>query len=110
MELDGSLDVDVRPDSVVFTFTVTNAGSDEAELSFSDAQTADFAVLDGDQEIWRHSEGMMFAQMLQTRTVAPGDAAAFDGEWEDPRSGDFEVVATLEANDADLEVRESFSV
>ena len=110
MELAGQLDVDVTEDSVAFAFTVRNEGDERAELTFADAQKADFAVLDGDDEVWRFSDGMMFAQMLQTESIAPGGVVTYDGTWESPRPGDYDVVATLVANNASVEARDSFSV
>lgn len=96
-------------DSVEFSLTVSNAADDPVDLQFRDAKLADFAVFSGDTEVWRWSEGRMFAQVLKTETLGPGDSETFAGEWPDPQPGEYEVVATLES-DPGLSVRESFSV
>lgn len=110
MALVGTLDVSASADSVTFSFTVRNDGDDPVELSFSDAQTHDVVVLDDGTEVWRWSQGRMFAQMLQSETLGPDDAVTYDVEWSDPASGDYEAVATLAARNHDVEARERFSV
>ena len=110
MSLTGALDVTASSDSVTFSYTVTNDGDDPVKLSFSDAQTHDVAVLDGGSEVWRWSDGRMFAQMLQSDTLDPSESASYEVEWSNPQSGDYEAVATLAARNQDAEARESFSV
>jgi uncharacterized repeat protein (TIGR01451 family) len=109
MSLDGSLDVTVS-DDVQFTFTVTNDGDDPVDLSFSDALEADFAVLDDGTERWRFSEGRMFAQMLGSETLDPGGTTTYEATWDDPESGEYTAVASLEARQHDCESRVEFSV
>ncbi|MEF8774541.1 MAG: BsuPI-related putative proteinase inhibitor [Halobacteriales archaeon] len=110
MQLDATLDVDVRSDSVAFALTARNVGEADVEMTFSDAQLAEFVVSDDGGEVWRYGEGRMFAQMLQTTALAPGESMTVDATWEDPDPGDYEVVATLLASSVDLEERGSFSV
>ncbi|WP_435178121.1 BsuPI-related putative proteinase inhibitor [Halorussus sp. AFM4] len=110
MELESSVDATVESDRVVFEYTVENVGDEPAELTFRSSLRADFAVLAGDEEVWRASEGRMFAQALQTETVDPGDAAVFSGAWDDPSPGEYTVVAALNATDDDAEARTDFSV
>ncbi len=109
MPLDSSLDVTTDRD-VQFTFIVTNSGADPVDLSFSDALEADFAVLDDGSERWRFSEGRMFAQMLGSETLDPGGTATYEATWDDPDSGSYTAVATLEANETECEARAEFSV
>lgn len=106
--LESSTDVAID-DWVDFTFTVRNEGEDPIELQFSDAQQVDFAVYDGDEEIWRYSDGKMFAQVLTAETLDPDDALSFDSVWENPPDGTFEVVGTLEAKNADCSDRVEFT-
>lgn len=110
MKLDATLEVDVRSDSVAFALTARNDGDEDVEMTFSDAQRAEFVVSDDGGEVWRYGEGRMFAQMLQTTALAPGESTTADATWEDPEPGDYEVVATLAASNVDLEARASFSV
>jgi len=109
MSLDGTLDVTVN-DDVRFTFTVTNDGDDPVDLSFSDALEADVAVFEGETERWRFSEGRMFAQMLGSETVDPGGTATYEAAWDDPESGEYVAVASLEARQHDCEAKAEFSV
>ena len=109
MPLRGTLDATVS-DDVQFTFIVTNEGDDPVDLSFSDALEADFAVRDGGEEVWRFSDGQMFAQMLGSETIDPGGTATYEAAWEDPDPGSYTAIATLEARDGDCEAEAELSV
>ncbi len=110
MALTGSLDTEVETDRVSFTFTVENEGDEPVTISFRDACTADFAVLDDGEERWRWSQGRMFAQALQSESLDPGEAVTYEGEWQDPEAGTHTAVATLEADNHDCEARTEVSV
>lgn len=110
MALTGSLDTEVRSDGVSFVFTVENDGDKPVRLSFRSSCTADFAVLDGEDERWRWSQGRMFTQALQSESLDPGESMTYDGEWQNPQSGTYTAVATLEADNQDCEARTEISV
>ena len=110
MTLTGSLDTRVETDRVSFTFTVANDGDDPVTLSFRDACTADFAVLDGETERWRWSQGRMFTQALQSESLDPGESVTYEGEWQNPDTGTHTAVATLEAENHDCEARVEIAV
>ena len=107
--LDASLEVTVG-DGVAFSFTVVNGGDTPVELTFRNACRADFAVYDGDAEVWRYSDGRAFAQVLTEAELQPGESAAFEEVWPDPTPGDYTAEATLRVVDPDLSVRTPFSV
>ena len=110
MPLQADLDADVRQDGVAFRLAVTNAGDEDVELTFPDAQLAEFTVNDGDDRVWRYGDGLMFAQMRRTETLGPGETTTFDGTWADPRPGEYEAVGRLEATDADAMASLTFTV
>ncbi|MDS0474312.1 BsuPI-related putative proteinase inhibitor [Natrinema sp. 1APR25-10V2] len=112
MTLDGSLETagDDARDAVLFVFTVTNAGSEPVELRFSDACKAEFVVIDSDEEVWRFSEGRMFAQVLESETIAPGESTTYEAEWSDPEPGTYEAVADLRAQDETCEAQTALSI
>jgi hypothetical protein len=111
MSLDCSLDVSASSTAVEFAFHVENTGTTPVELNFSSSQTHDVAVSAGGSEIWRFSEGMGFAMMMQSETLDAGDAVTYDATWEDPDPGDYEAVAELATrDDTGCEARASFSV
>ena len=107
--LEGSLNVTVG-DGVSFVFEVTNASDEPVEVTFRDAGKVDFAVFEGDVEVWRWSDGRAFAQTLETAQLLPGERATFEEEWPSPRPGDFTAVAELHARETDLSARTPFSV
>jgi len=109
MALRGSLDATVD-DGVQFAFAVRNDGEEAVDLRFTDALEADFTVRDGDQEVWRFSEGRLFAQALGSETIAPGETATYEASWDEPDAGEYDAVATLEARTQDCEARAEFSV
>ena len=112
MTLEGTLEADVsraddgsRPGEAAFAFTVTNAGSESVELQFSDMCKAEFVVRDGDREVWRFTEGRMFAQMLSREALAPGESSTYEAEWERPRPGEYTAIAELRAQEASCEAQ-----
>jgi len=109
MSIELALDVTVR-DDVHFELGVTNAGLDPVELTFPDACAADFAVRADGSERWRFSEGQMFAQVLRTETLEPGEEATFSATWEEPDPGEYTAVATLRLMDRPRELTEPFAV
>ncbi len=110
MTLECTLDATVGDDAVEFAFAVTNAGDDPVDLQFSDACRADVAVEDDGQEVWRFSEGRMFAQMIVEETLAPGETETYTMAWEDPAPGDYEAAAALAARTHDCRASTSVSV
>ena len=107
--LDSALEVTVG-DGVRFQFTVVNSGDTPVELTFRDACKADFAVYEGDEEVWRYSDDRMFAQVLTTADLQPGETAAFEETWPDPEPGDYTAEATLRVRERDVTARTPFSV
>ncbi|ELZ00440.1 BsuPI-related putative proteinase inhibitor [Natrialba asiatica] len=112
--LTGSLEA-ATPDSdagVVLTFTVRNEGPETITIQFTDACKADFAVADEEtgREVWRFTDGRMFAQLLSADELEPGEATTYEAEWENPQSGEFTVVAELRARETTCEARTALSV
>lgn len=112
MTLEGSLETasDGARDAVMFVFTVTNASDETLELDFSDACKAEFVVADGDEEIWRFSEGRVFAQMLSSDRLGPGESTTYEAEWSDPEPGEYAAVASLRARERTCEATATVSV
>lgn len=110
MTLAGSLSATVDDDGVQFTYEVENAGDDAVSLQFSDAQTHDVVVRQDGAEVWRFSQGRMFAQMLNSESLDAGDSLVYEARWSEPENGDYEVEAFLAANDADATATTTVSV
>ena len=104
MTLEPSLTATVTGETVTFEFRVENAGESPVELTFSSGQTADVAVYEGttitaeDEPVWRWSDGMMFTQALQTRTLPPGDTITEEFTWETESGGEYTARGTLTAD------------
>lgn len=109
MALDSSLAAAATGNGVTFTYAVTNGDSEPVELTFRDSGKVDVAVRDGDREVWRWSDGRMFAQVVETVELAPGEQFEVEAEWPDPASGSYEAVADLRS-DRTCEARATFSV
>lgn len=112
MSLEGSLETtaDGSRDAVMFVFTVRNEGDEEIELEFSDSCKADFALEDDDGEIWRFSDGRMFAQVLSSDVLAPGEETTYEAEWSDPEPGEYTAVAELQAQNEACEAGTDVSI
>ncbi|WP_132060753.1 BsuPI-related putative proteinase inhibitor [Halorussus amylolyticus] len=110
MTLRSSVTATVETDRVEFEFEVENDGDAPEEITFRSGLSADFAVLEDGTEVWRASDGQMFTQALRTETIDSGAVERFSEVWDDPDSGDYTVVATLNATGDDAEARTDFSV
>lgn len=99
MTLAARLSVDTDPDAVTFTLAVENTGGSPVDVEFRNAKHADVAVLADGDEVWRWSDGQLFAQMIQPVTLDPGQTETYEFEWSDPEPGDYEAVATLNTPD-----------
>lgn len=109
--LASSLSVSID-DSVRLRLDLTNAGATPVVLEFATAQRAEFAVEDtSGQEIWRWSEGQMFAQALGSDTIAAGETRSWDAAW-DPagRDGVFRVIGTLVSTSHPLDLQTEFEL
>ena len=66
-----------------FTLVARNAGTTPVSLTFSSAQRFDLVILEASgREIWRWSQGKVFAQVMGTQTLAPGETISFDAQWD----------------------------
>ncbi|MFC6766695.1 BsuPI-related putative proteinase inhibitor [Natrinema soli] len=112
MSLEGTLETagDDARDAVLFVFTVTNAGGETVELEFTDACTAEFVLAADGEEIWRFTDGRVFAQVLSLDSLAPGESATYEAEWSDPQPGAYTAIAELRATDETCEARTDVSV
>lgn len=127
MELVCTLDATVADHGVEFTYAVENAGDEPAEVTYRSGKHADVAVYDASdpeglprralskdepgaeirsgtphdnddpEEVWRWSDGRLFTQALESRTLSPGETATFTFTWEGPNPGEYVGVATLDA-------------
>ncbi|GAA0221562.1 BsuPI-related putative proteinase inhibitor [Halobaculum roseum] len=100
--LDPTLTVAPTDGGLTLTLTVENGGPDAVEFSFSDGQRAEFVARDAEgDEVWRWSDGRAFAMALGSETVEPGATVEYEGEWTSPEPGEYEVVGSLAATDAE---------
>jgi hypothetical protein len=97
-------------DEVTFTYRVRNEGNEDVTVTFRTSQRAEFEVYEGDDPVWRWSDGRLFSQALGEETLAPGESLTAEGAWADPPSGRYTALATLASTDADAEARAAFEV
>lgn len=92
---------------VALVLRVRNTSGAVQRISCSSARTYDFAVAGPDgSELWRHSLGRMYAQMLTEIVFEPGEEKEFRATWE-PASrpetrlapGSYRVRGWLESTD-----------
>jgi hypothetical protein len=82
---------------VTLTFTVKNVSAAAVQLDFTSAQQYDFIVRNvaTGAKVWQWSATMSFAATLTSRTLAPGETAAFTEQWHAPAAGMYGVEALL---------------
>ncbi|GAC1585694.1 MAG: hypothetical protein NVS3B7_20660 [Candidatus Elarobacter sp.] len=85
MSLQPTLRIDRHDRRLTFTVTVRNAGTDPAELRFTDAGLLQIVVMapDGTQ-LYDSRAGRMFASVMKTIVVAPEACTTFDATWDAP--------------------------
>lgn len=88
---------------VKVTLTVTNITRHPVTLSFVSSKQYDFIIKQGDNEIWRWSDGKMFAMALTSLTFGPQESRNFQVTWDQTDhaghkipSGFYEAVGMFE--------------
>ena len=104
--------VKVEHETIHFTLDVTNVGKKNVELQFPDGQTHDFAVLySAGREVYRWSEGRMFTQSLQNRTIEDGETLRIAEQATPPLpQGSYVAVATLRSTNFPVQERVAFEL
>jgi len=85
------------------TIAVINRTSNEVYLSFRDAQRFDFRIEREGKEVWRWSQGRMFAQMLGEERLTAGTSLSFSVEYKETlEPGLYQVTGMITAVPAPL--------
>lgn len=111
-ELASTLEVQVERDAVRLELRVTNPTAAPVILEYPTSQRYDFAVLRPDGgEVWRWSAERMFAQVLGTETLGPGETVEYGAGWDAAGAvGRYVAVAELTASNVRVERRKEFEV
>jgi hypothetical protein len=81
---------------VTFTFTVKNTRDSSATVRFNDSQQYDIRVWDAnDQLVWRWGADKAFAQVVTTRSLAPGESVTYVEHWTPLSAGQYHAMAYL---------------
>ena len=106
-----SLQAEVAGDSVRFTLTVANAGSEPVVLEFGTEQRYDFVVREGGSEVWRWSADRMFAQAESADTVPAGGSLEYRETWvHGGRGGRYEAEGELTSTNHSLELKTELEI
>jgi hypothetical protein len=73
---------------------VNNSGRAEA-IVFPDAQQYDFWVKRGAREVWRWSDGRLFAAASTTLDLGSQEPRMFTETWTPERAGEYDVFGTV---------------
>lgn len=100
--LEATLTVSPSATAIGLTLAVENGGTEPITLDFRDGQEYEFVASDEDGvEVWRWSDGRMFAQVLTSEEIEPGASVEFDAAWEQPPAGTYRIEGWLTAETAD---------
>ena len=70
-------------ETITFSVTIRNRAAAPRTLTLPTSQTHDCFVYAVDhKEVWRHSSGRMFAQMITELTFQPGESRTFIATWD----------------------------
>jgi hypothetical protein len=91
---------------------VTNNTAKSVELRFPNGMTHDFIVQDPKgHTVWRWSEGRLFTQNIQNKTVHVSDTLTLEDEWNAQNAhGTYIAVATLNTTTHPVERRVAFTL
>lgn len=71
-----------RPgETVLFTMTWRNETEEVREYLFPNAQRFDIRITRNGEKVWQWSDGRLFAQVMTTLILPPGDSRVFKAEW-----------------------------
>ena len=111
-DLGKSLEVEIRTDTVRFVFHSTNSGTQPLVLLFNSSARYDFEVrTPTGTEVWRWSADQMFAQVLGSDTLAPGQSRRYNASWAPGnKTGAFVAIGRVLASNQVLEQRSEFEI
>ncbi len=76
LDLESGLEVSQGP--VIWEVALTNESDDEVTIEFPSNQFGDVVVRAGDDEVYRWSMGLVFAQSIVSQPVAAGETFVFE--------------------------------
>jgi hypothetical protein len=101
-ELELMVDVNVLRNQAEFIITLINNSSETKKLEFSSSQKYEIIVTDqNNQEVYRYSEGKMFAQALESTSIKPAESIKWEEVWEDIEPGEYEVEVSILSHDVE---------
>jgi hypothetical protein len=69
-------------DKIVFEYAIHNEGSETVVYSFPTAKQFDVWVSRGGEEVFRESRGRMYAQIITTLALKPGETKSYCATWD----------------------------
>lgn len=84
-------------EEVEISVTAMNEGLSPLELVFTSAQRYDFIISKGEKEIWRWSNGKMFAMALEQLILQPSETLTYTEKWKpiDATPGEYKVTGVI---------------
>ena len=106
-----------RDEPIKLSLRVTNNSSHPVILPFASAKQYDFVITRGGQEVWRWSDGQMFAMVLTHIILGPKESKRFEAIWlqtdrtgQKIRTGLYEAAGILQLLDHPLPSSISFEI
>jgi hypothetical protein len=111
-EVATTLNVIPQGERVGFVLHVTNNTAKTVELRFRNGQTHDFTVVDpSGHVVWRWSDGRLFTQTMQNKTVPSSNTITLENDWDAHNAhGRYVAIATLNTDTRPIERRVAFTL
>jgi hypothetical protein len=99
----------VQGDEINIVLSIKNISPDRQTLSFPSSKQYDFVIKDNSgAEVWRWSNGKVFAAVISSYDIASGETKTFSYQWDQTISGNNALIPIgnyiLEADDIGVSV------
>ncbi|PKR78323.1 hypothetical protein CEY16_00765 [Halalkalibacillus sediminis] len=100
-QLDFKASVDAEKEKATFSMNLANNEEEDLEMTFSSGQQFEIVVIDPEtnEEIYRFSDGRMFTEALETKTIEADGELTWESDWDYTSDGE-----RVEAKTYDVQV------
>ncbi|RPF52075.1 BsuPI-related putative proteinase inhibitor [Aquisalibacillus elongatus] len=89
-QLEFNVAIEEEADLLRFKMELTNNSGSAVDLSFSSGQKYEITIQDPDtkQEVYRYSDGQMFTEAIENKTIEPNESLTWEQAWDYTQNGE----------------------